>query len=59
VNLDFAVPAGTSLVNVQVFRRPSMKFDNKIKGTFRVHSISLAPINARTGTTSSAANAAK
>ena len=59
VNLDFAVPAGTSLVNVEVFRRRSMKFDNKIKGTLRVHSISLAPINARTGTTSSAANAAK
>jgi hypothetical protein len=37
------VPAATRLVTVQVVRQPSMKFDNKIRGTAWVDDVSLEP----------------
>ncbi|MEK7404203.1 MAG: hypothetical protein AAB225_03770 [Acidobacteriota bacterium] len=40
----FTVPADTSLVIVQVCRRPSRKFDNKIRGTAWIDSVSLEPL---------------
>lgn len=39
----FVVPPATRLVDVQVFREPSLKFDNKIAGTVWIDAVSLAP----------------
>jgi hypothetical protein len=33
VEKEFEVPADAGLVHVRVFRRPSLKFDNRVKGT--------------------------
>jgi len=41
VKAAFAVPAGTRLVRIQLVRRESMKFDNKIAGTVYLDSVAL------------------
>ena len=43
LELTFAVPKGTRLLGVQLRRRPSGKFDNKIKGMLELHAVSLVP----------------
>jgi hypothetical protein len=43
----FTVPAETNLVTIQLIREPSLKFDNKIKGTGWVDAVSLAPLGRR------------
>jgi len=40
----FRVPAGTNLIKVQVCRRPSLKFDNKIRGNAWIDAVSLRNI---------------
>lgn len=44
ISNDFVVGPGPRLVEIQVIRRPSLKFDNKIKGTAWVDDLSLLPI---------------
>ncbi len=39
---DFVVPAGSSALTIELQRRPSSRFDNKIQGTLHVYEISLA-----------------
>ncbi len=41
LSLDFTVPGQTRAVNLQLIRLPSTKFDNKIEGHLRLHSIRL------------------
>jgi hypothetical protein len=41
IAIDFVVPAGAALARVQLERKPSEKFDNKITGKLRLHEISL------------------
>lgn len=41
VRYDFTVPSGTRVLGVQIERRGSLKFDNKIKGELIVHETSL------------------
>lgn len=43
----FTVPAETNLVTIQLIREPSLKFDNKIKGTGWVDAVSLMPLGRR------------
>ena len=43
ISAAFTVPAGTQAVEVQLLRRSSLRFDNKIAGRVHIHSISLAP----------------
>lgn len=45
IMLDFVVPPGSRLVTVQLERRPSEKFDNKIAGTLHLYRVSLTEIN--------------
>ncbi len=40
----FTVPAGTALVSVLICRKPSRKFDNKIKGVVWIDSVRLEPV---------------
>jgi hypothetical protein len=44
IMLDVPVPAGTQALEIQMERRPSQKFDNKIGGTLHVYQVSLLPI---------------
>ncbi len=39
----FQIPPGVHLVNVQVVRQPSMKFDNRIRGTAWIDDVELVP----------------
>ena len=43
VSIAFTVPAGTRAIEIQLLRRSSLRFDNKIAGRIHIHSISLAP----------------
>jgi len=44
VEIAFQVPQATKLVQVQLFREPSWKFDNKIAGTAWVDAVELTPV---------------
>ena len=41
----FSVPPSTNLVTVQVFRQPSLKFDNKIAGTAWIDAVTIQPLS--------------
>jgi hypothetical protein len=43
ITLDVSVPSGTQALAVQIERRRSQKFDNKINGTLHVYQVSLLP----------------
>ncbi len=43
----FSVPPSIDLVTVQVFRQPSLKFDNKIAGTAWIDAVTIQPLSAR------------
>src|SRR3984957_15622587 len=43
ITLNVSVPLGTQAVQIQIERRPSQKFDNKIAGALRVYQVSLLP----------------
>jgi hypothetical protein len=43
VELTLVIPAGTNLVQVQICRDPSWKFDNKFSGTTWIDSLELSP----------------
>jgi len=49
LTLDFAVPRGTEAVQIQIERRPSHHFDNKISGTLHVYQVSLTPASTDPG----------
>ena len=44
ITLDVRVPPGTQALEIQIERRPSQNFDNKIGGTLHVYQVSLVPI---------------
>jgi len=50
VTVDFVVPAGSRLLAVQLERRPSEKFDNKITGTLHLYRVSLNELTAKNDT---------
>jgi AraC-like DNA-binding protein len=41
----FSVPPSVDLVTVQVFREPSLKFDNKIAGTAWIDAVTIQPLS--------------
>jgi hypothetical protein len=43
ISADFTVPAGTRVLQIQLARRPSLKFENKIAGTLHIYRVSLLP----------------
>ncbi len=45
VQTDFQVPAGVSLLDVQVYRRQSLQFDNKIRGSVWIGQVRLERAN--------------
>ncbi len=45
VERDLVVPLATRLLQVQVIREPSMKFDNKVSGTAWIDELRLEPIS--------------
>jgi len=47
VEYDFAVSPETRLLQVQVIRKPSLKFDNKVGGTAWIDELRLEPIGKR------------
>jgi hypothetical protein len=44
LTLDFTVPPGTQALRIQIERRQSERFDNKINGTLHVYGVSLIPL---------------
>jgi hypothetical protein len=42
--LDVPIAPGTQALQIQLERRPSQKFDNKIGGTLHVYQVSLLPV---------------
>jgi len=44
ISLDASVPPGTQALEIQIERRQSQKFDNKIAGTLHVYQVSLLQI---------------
>jgi hypothetical protein len=44
MTLDVHVPPGTQALQIQLERRPSHKFDNKIAGRLHIYQVSLLPI---------------
>ena len=44
ITLDVPVGPGTQALQIQIERRPSQKFDNKIAGTLHVYQVSLLPV---------------
>jgi len=44
ITADVRVPSGTQALQIQLERRPSQKFDNKIGGTLHVYQVSLLPV---------------
>jgi hypothetical protein len=44
ITVNMSVPAGTQALQVQIERRPSQKFDNKIGGALHVYQVSLLPV---------------
>jgi len=47
VEYDLVVPQATRLLQVQVIRQPSLRFDNKVAGTAWVDDLRLEPIGNR------------
>jgi len=47
VETEFEVPASTRLLAVEVFREPTLKFDNKLAGTVWIDDVRLEPEGAR------------
>jgi len=43
ISCEFIVPAGTEALTIQLERRESERFDNKIQGTLHVYEVSLIP----------------
>src|ERR1017187_8224752 len=43
MGVEFTVTAGTETLALQLERRPSQNFDNRISGTLHIHQVSLAP----------------
>jgi hypothetical protein len=46
-DLDFTVTPDTQALTIQLERRESDRFDNKIQGTFHVYEVSLVPVDHR------------
>ena len=46
VSVEFNVPEGTDALDIQLRRKPSMRFDNKIAGILRIYEVSLLPLPA-------------
>lgn len=46
VSIEFNVPEGTEALDIQLRRKPSLRFDNKIAGILRVYEVSLLPVSA-------------
>ena len=44
ITVEVRVPPGTQALQIQLERRPSQKFDNKIGGTLHVYQVSLLPV---------------
>jgi hypothetical protein len=44
IRLDVPVAPGTQALQIQIERRPSQKFDNKLGGTLHVYQTSLLPV---------------
>jgi len=44
ITVEIRVPSGTQALLIQLERRPSQKFDNKISGTLHVYQVSLLPL---------------
>ena len=44
ITVEVRVPPGTQALQIQLERRPSQKFDNKISGTLHVYQVSLVPV---------------
>jgi hypothetical protein len=47
ISADFTVPAATRGLEVQLTRRSSFRFDNKIAGTLHIYQTSLVPLRGR------------
>jgi len=45
----FAAGRGTRLIEVQLSREPSLKFDNKIRGTLWLDGVTLERVGGRSG----------
>lgn len=45
VALDFRIPVGTQVIQIQLERRASQRFDNRIAGALRVYEVSLIPVH--------------
>ena len=45
IALTLVVPPATRSLQVQVVRRPSLRFDNKISGSVWIDQVSLTPVN--------------
>ncbi len=45
ITLDVPVAPSTQALQIQIERRPSQKFDNKIAGTWHVYQVSLLPVH--------------
>ncbi len=43
IHYEFVVPAGTRVLGVQLERKASLRFDNKIKGQLLIHEVLLLP----------------
>jgi hypothetical protein len=43
ITVEFTVASQTKALAVQLERRPSQRFDNRISGTLHIHQVSLAP----------------
>ena len=41
ITVEFTVTRGTEALAVELERRPSQNFDNRISGTFHIHQVSL------------------
>jgi hypothetical protein len=39
ITVDLEVPAGTRALQIQLARKPSLKFDNAIAGVLRIHEV--------------------
>jgi len=44
IRAEFTVPLGTRVIQIQLVRRPSLKFDSDISGTLHIYSVSLVPL---------------
>ena len=46
VSVEFNVPEGTEALDIQLRRKPSLRFDNKIAGILRIYEVSLQAVPA-------------